>query len=196
MRICLLDTFVAVVSGLIIFPACFSFGVEPAAGPPLVFMTLPKVFMDMAGGQVWGTLFFLFMTFACFSTIIGVVENLLANCIDNFGWSRKKATVINFFIVLLGSIPCALGDSLLKGVTLLGGRNILDAEDFIVSNLLLPGGALVFCLFCATRYGWGFEKYLTETNTGSGMRMPRWVRPYFKYILPVLIFIIIVQGLI
>ncbi|MBP3465973.1 MAG: sodium-dependent transporter [Angelakisella sp.] len=195
-RICLLDTFVAVVSGLIIFPACFSFGVEPAAGPPLVFMTLPKVFMDMAGGQVWGTLFFLFMTFACFSTIIGVVENLLANCIDNFGWSRKKAAVMNFFIVLLGSIPCTLGDSLLKNVTLLGGRNILDAEDFIVSNLLLPGGALVFCLFCATRYGWGFERYLEETNTGSGMRMPRWVRPYFKYILPVLIFIIIVQGLI
>ena len=195
-RICLLDTFVAVVSGLIIFPACFSFGVEPAAGPPLVFMTLPKVFMNMAGGRLWGVLFFLFMTFACFSTIIGVVENLLANCMDNFGWSRKKATAINFFIVLIGSIPCALGDSVFKDLTLIGGRNILDSEDFLVSNLLLPGGALVFVLFCATRYGWGFEKYLAEVNTGDGMNMPRWVQPYFKYVLPVLILVIIVQGLI
>ena len=195
-RICLLDTFVAVTSGLIIFPACFSFGVEPGAGPPLVFMTLPKVFMNMAGGAVWGTLFFLFMTFACFSTIIGVVENLLAGCMDNFGWSRKKAVAVNFFIVLLGSVPCALGDSLLKGMTFIRGLGVLDSEDFIVSNLLLPGGALVFALFCCHKFGWGFEKYLEEVNTGDGMKMPHWIKPYFQFVLPVLILVIIVQGLI
>ena len=195
-RICVLDTFVAVMSGMIIFPACFSFGVEPDAGPPLIFMTLPKVFAGMSGGNFWGALFFLFMTFACFTTVIGVFENLLASCIDNFGWSRKKATLVNFVIVLLGSIPCALGDSILKGVTLIGSRGILDSEDFIVSNLLLPGGALVFTLFCTWKYGWGFEKYLAETNTGTGMKMPRWLLPYFKYVLPVLILVIIVQGLI
>ena len=195
-RICLLDTFVAVMAGMIIFPACFSFGVQPDAGPPLIFMTLPKVFANMPGGNFWGALFFLFMTFACFTTVIGVFENLLASCIDNFGWSRKKATLINFVIVLLGSIPCALGDSVLKGATLIGSRGILDSEDFIVSNLLLPGGALVFTLFCAGKYGWGFEKYLAETNTGDGPKMPRWLLPYFKYVLPVLILVIIVQGLV
>ena len=154
------------------------------------------LFAGMSGGNFWGALFFLFMTFACFTTVIGVFENLLASCIDNFGWSRKKATLVNFVIVLLGSIPCALGDSILKGVTLIGGRGILDSEDFIVSNLLLPGGALVFTLFCTWKYGWGFEKYLAETNTGTGMKMPRWLLPYFKYVLPVLILVIIVQGLI
>ena len=194
-RICLLDTFVAVASGLIIFPACFSFGVEPDAGPPLIFMTLPKVFANMTGGQLWGTLFFLFMTFACFSTVIGVFENLLANCIDNFGWSRKKATVINLVFILLASLPCALGDSLLRGVTIIGGRGVLDSEDFIVSNLLLPGGALIFALFCCTKFGWGFDKYLEEANTGDGMKMPRWLKPYFQFVLPVLILVILIQGL-
>lgn len=194
-RICCLDTFVAVMSGLIIFPACFSFGVEPGSGPPLIFMTLPKVFAGMSGGRFWGTLFFLFMTFACFTTVIGVFENLLASCIDNFGWSRKKATAINLVFMLLASLPCALGDSLLKGVTLIGGRGILDSEDFLVNNLILPGGALVFVLFCATKYGWGFEKYLAETNTGDGMKMPRWLKPYFRFVLPVMILVIIIQGL-
>ena len=195
-RICLLDTFVAVMSGMIIFPACFSFGVQPDAGPPLIFMTLPKVFAAMAGGRFWGTLFFLFMTFACFTTVIGVFENLLANCIDNFGWERKKAVLINFVIVFLGSIPCALGDSLLKGLTIIGNRGVLDSEDFIVSNLLLPGGALIFVLFCATKYGWGFDKYLEETNTGDGFKMPRWIKPYLQFVLPAMILVIIVQGLI
>ena len=194
-RICLLDTFVAVASGLIIFPACFSFGVEPDAGPPLIFITLPKVFAIMSGGQFWGMLFFLFMTFACFSTVIGVFENLLANCIDTFGWSRKKATVINLVFMLIASLPCALGDSLLKGVTIIGNRGVLDSEDFIVSNLLLPGGALIFALFCCTKFGWGFDKYLEETNTGDGMKMPRWLKPYFQFVLPVLILVILIQGL-
>ena len=195
-RICLLDTFVAVMSGMIIFPACFSFGVEPDAGPPLIFMTLPKVFANMAGGSLWGALFFLFMTFACFTTVIGVFENLLASCIDNFGWSRKKATLINFFIVLIGSIPCALGDSIFKDLKLIRGMGVLDSEDFIVSNLLLPGGALIFVLFCSHKFGWGFEKYLAETNTGDGLKMPRWLKPYFQFVLPVLILVIIVQGLV
>ena len=195
-RICLLDTFVAVMSGMIIFPACFSFGVEPDAGPPLIFMTLPKVFANMAGGSLWGALFFLFMTFACFTTVIGVFENLLASCIDNFGWSRKKATLINFFIVLIGSIPCALGDSIFKDLKLIRGMGVLDSEDFIVSNLLLPGGALIFVLFCATKFGWGFEKYLAEANTGDGLKLPRWLKPYFQFVLPVMILVIIVQGLV
>ena len=195
-RICCLDTFVAVVSGLIIFPACFSFGVEPGAGPPLIFITLPQIFVNMTGGRVWGTLFFLFMTFASFSTVIGVFENLLASCIDNFNWSRKKSTIINLVFVLIASIPCALGDSIFKDVALIGGRGILDTEDFLVSNLILPGGALVFLLFCVTRWGWGFEKYLAEANTGSGLKMPRWVKPYLQFVLPVLIFVIILQGLI
>jgi NSS family neurotransmitter:Na+ symporter len=181
---------------MIIFPACFSFGVQPDAGPPLIFMTLPKVFAGMAGGRFWGTLFFLFMTFACFTTVIGVFENLLANCIDNFGWERKKAVLINFVIVFLGSIPCALGDSLLKCLTIIGNRGVLDSEDFIVSNLLLPGGALIFVLFCATKYGWGFDKYLEETNTGDGFKMPRWIKPYLQFVLPAMILVIIVQGLI
>ena len=195
-RICCLDTFVAVVSGLIIFPACFSFGVEPDAGPPLIFMTLPKVFVNMSGGQVWGALFFLFMTFASFTTVIGVFENLLASCIDTFGWSRKKATAANLAFMLIASIPCALGDSVFKGVTLIGGRGILDSEDFLVSNLILPGGALVFVLFCAAKYGWGFDKYLAEANTGDGLKMPRILKPYFRFVLPVLILVILIQGLV
>ena len=150
----------------------------------------------MTGGRVWGTLFFLFMTFASFSTVIGVFENLLASCIDNFNWSRKKSTIINLVFVLIASIPCALGDSIFKDVALIGGRGILDTEDFLVSNLILPGGALVFLLFCVTRWGWGFEKYLAEANTGSGLKMPRWVKPYLQFVLPVLIFVIILQGLI
>ena len=196
LRICALDTCVAICSGLIIFPACFSFGVEPGAGPPLIFITLPQIFVNMTGGRVWGTLFFLFMTFASFSTVIGVFENLLASCIDNFNWSRKKSTIINLVFVLIASIPCALGDSIFKDVALIGGRGILDTEDFLVSNLILPGGALVFLLFCVTRWGWGFEKYLAEANTGSGLKMPRWVKPYLQFVLPVLIFVIILQGLI
>lgn len=194
-RICCLDTFVAVVSGLIIFPACFSFGVQPDAGPPLIFITLPKVFVNMAGGRLWGALFFLFMTFASFSTVIAVFENLLASCIDNFGWSRKKAVGINCGFILLASLPCVLGYNVWSGFRPLLGKDVLDSEDFLVSNLLLPLGSLVYLLFCVTKWGWGFEKYLEEVNTGSGLKMPRGLKPYFQFVLPVLILLILIQGL-
>lgn len=195
-RICSLDTFVALMSGLIIFPACFSFGVQPDAGPSLIFVTLPNVFINMAGGRVWGTLFFLFMTFASFSTVIAVFENLLASCIDNFGWSRKKAVVINGIFILLASLPCVLGYNLWSDLHLIGGRDVLDSEDFLVSNLLLPGGSLVYLLFCVTRWGWGFDNYLAEANAGQGLRMPKCLKYYFLIVLPILILVILVQGLI
>ena len=198
-RICCLDTFVAVTSGLIIFPACFSFDVAPDAGPSLIFITLPKVFADMAGGRIWGSMFFLFMTFASFSTVIAVFENLLASCIDNFGWSRKKSVVINCIIILLASMPCILGYNLWYFSVVLpnapGGGQILDIEDFLVSNLLLPLGSLVYLLFCVTKWGWGFDKYLEEANTGTGLRMSRAFKPYFQFVLPILILVILLQGL-
>ncbi len=194
-RICALDTFVALMAGLIIFPACFSFGVQPDSGPSLIFQTLPKVFLNMAGGRLWGTLFFLFMTFASFSTVIAVFENLMANSIDNFGWSRKKAALIGGSFILIASFPCVLGFNLWSGVTFPGGRNVLDFEDFLVSNLLLPLGSLVYLLFCVTKWGWGFDRYLAEANTGKGLKMPRWLKPYFQFVLPVLILVILVQGL-
>ena len=194
-RICCLDTFVALMSGMIIFPACFSFGVSPDAGPPLIFMTLPKVFVNMTGGRIWGTLFFLFMTFASFTTVIAVFENLLASCIDNFGWDRKKAVLINCLFILVASLPCVLGYNVWSDVRLIRGMDVLDSEDFIVSNLLLPLGSLVYLLFCTTKWGWGFDKYLEETNTGTGIKMPRAFKPYFQFILPILILVILVQGL-
>lgn len=195
-RICGLDTFVAVMSGLIIFPACFSFNVEPDAGPSLIFMTLPKVFANMAGGRLWGTLFFLFMTFASLSTVIAVFENLIASGIDNFGWGRKKSTLINGILFFFGSIPCVLGYNIWSDIKLIGGRDILDSEDFIVSNILLPTGALIYLLFCVTKWGWGFNKYIEEVNTGSGMKMSKKIKPYFQFVLPVLILIILISGLV
>lgn len=199
-RICALDTFVALMSGLIIFPACFAFGVQPDAGPPLIFITLPRVFVNMAGGRVWGALFFLFMTFASFTTVLAVFENIMASCIDCFGWTRKKATVICCLFILLASIPCVLGYNLWYFSVPLpnapSGGQILDIEDFIVSNLLLPIGSLVYLLFCVSRWGWGYDKYMEECNTGSGLRMPRAFKPYFQFVLPILIVVILVQGLI
>lgn len=195
-RICGLDTFVAVMSGLIIFPACFSFNVEPDAGPSLIFMTLPKVFANMAGGRIWGTLFFLFMSFASLSTVIAVFENLIASGIDNFGWSRKKSTIINGILFFVGSIPCVLGYNIWSDVKLIGERDILDSEDFIVSNILLPTGALIYLFFCVTKWGWGFDKYIEEVNTGSGIKMSKKIKPYFQFVLPILILIIFISGLV
>ena len=198
-RICSLDTFVALMAGLIILPACFSFGMEPNQGPSLIFMVLPKVFIHMAGGRVWGALFFLFMTFASFSTIIAVFENLQASCIDNFGWSRKKAALFNGIFMLLASMPCVLGYNLWYfELTLPNGAvgQVLDIEDFLVSNLLLPLGSLVYLLFCVTKWGWGYDRYLAETNAGKGLRMPQWLKPYFQFVLPVLILVILIQGLV
>ena len=195
-RISILDTFVALMAGLIIFPACFSYGVQPDAGPSLIFVTLPNVFVNMTGGRIWGSLFFLFMTFASFSTVIAVFENLLANCIDNFGWSRKKASLINCIFVLIASLPCVLGYNVWSNLHLIGGRDILDSEDFLVSNLLLPLGSLIFLLFCVSKWGWGFDNYLKEVNEGEGLKIPGWLKPYFKFVLPILILIILIQGII
>ncbi len=196
LRICGLDTFVALMSGLIIFPACFSYNVSPDSGPSLIFVTLPKVFAHMTGGRIWGSLFFLFMIFASFSTVTAVFENLIAGCIENFGWSRKKASVIFCVAMLVMSLPALLGYNLLKDVALIKGMDILDSEDFIVSNLLLPIGSLVFLLFCVTKWGWGFDKYMAEANTGKGIKLPRWLKPYFQFVLPVLILVILIMGLI
>ena len=194
--ICGLDTFVALMAGMIIFPACFSYGVQPDAGPSLIFVTLPNVFVNMAGGRVWGALFFLFMVFASFSTVIAVFENIISFSMDMFGIERKKASVINCVIVLVASIPCVLGYNVWSNLHLIGGRDVLDSEDFIVSNLLLPIGSLIYLLFCVTKMGWGFDKYLDECNQGTGLRFGKWLKPYFQFILPILILIIIVQGLI
>lgn len=195
-RICILDTFVALMSGVIIFPACFSYGVRPDDGTSLIFKTLPNVFLNMQGGRLWGTLFFLFMIFASFSTVLAVFENLLAFAVDTFGISRKKASVIGCIAILVLSMPCVLGFNVWGDLQLIGGRGVLDSEDFLVSNLLLPIGSIIYLLFCVSRWGWGFDHYLEEANTGAGPKLPRWLRPYFRYVLPVLIVIILVQGLI
>lgn len=194
-RICGLDTFVALMSGLIIFPACFAFNVQPDAGPSLIFITLPKVFISMTGGRLWGSLFFLFMSFASFTTVIAVFENLLANCMDNFGWSRKKATWINAGFILVASLPALLGYNVLGDVRLIRGMDILDSEDFIVSNLLLPIGSLVYLLFCVSKWGWGFDNYLAEANTGEGMKISPKLKPVFQYVIPLMIAIILLTGL-
>lgn len=196
LQIVCLDTFVAIMSGLIIFPACFAFGINPDSGPGLIFITLPTVFGNMAGGKAWGTLFFLFMMFASLSTVVAVFENIIANCMDGFGISRKKATWMNCLIVLLGSLPCALGFNVLSGFQPLGeGSTVLDLQDYIVSNLLLPVGAIWLVLFCVSKKGWGFENYLAEVNTGKGKRFsPKW-KWYLQYVLPVLILVIILLGL-
>ena len=194
-RICALDTFVAITAGLIIFPACFSFGVQPDAGPQLIFVTLPNVFVNMAGGRIWGSLFFLFMIFASFSTVVAVFQNLLASCNDMFGWELKKASIINCIFMLVASMPCVLGYNVWDALRIIGNRDVLDSEDFIVSNLLLPLGSLIYLLFCVTKWGWGFDNYLEEANTGTGLKIPKWLKPYFQFVLPVLIVIILIQGL-
>lgn len=195
-RICALDTFVAIMAGLIIFPACFSYNVEVNAGPSLIFITLPNVFINISGGRIWGSLFFLFMTFASFSTVIAVFENIMSFCMDMFGWSRNKAALINCIVILIASLPCVLGYNVWSNLHLIGGRDVLDSEDFIVSNLLLPIGSLIYLLFCVTKWGWGFEKYCEEANTGDGIKISKKLRPYFQFILPILIVFILIQGLI
>ena len=193
--ITLIDTVVALLAGLIIFPACASFGIHPGSGPRLIFVTLPNIFNSMAGGRFWGSLFFIFMSFAALSTVIAVFENIVSFATDLFGWSKKKASLVNIFVVFVFSLPCTLGFSLLSGVAPLGaGSTILDLEDFIVSNNLLPLGALVYLMFCVSRYGWGWDSFLHEANSGKGIRFPTKSLFYFKYILPVIFFIIFLQG--
>lgn len=192
-----LDTFVAIMAGLIIFPACFAFGIAADSGPGLIFITLPNVFTSMVGGQIWGSLFFLFMSFAAFSTVIAVCEHIVACCMDLFGWERRKSAIINIVAVVVLSIPCALGSSLLSWIEPFGtGTAILDLEDFIVSYLLLPLGSLTYLLFCTSKYGWGFKKFQEEANQGKGLKVPNGIRVYVSYVLPILIFAIFVKGMI
>ena len=196
LRIAVLDTFVAIVSGLIIFPACFAYGVDPGAGPELIFITLPNVFSSMPGGNLWGSLFFLFMTFASFSTIIAVFENIIACCMDKWKISRRKASVINGILLLIASLPCVLGYNVWSSFQPRGaGSAVLDLEDFIVSNLLLPAGSLIFLLFCVTRWGWGFDRYLEEANAGAGMKIPKFLKGYVTWVIPCVIVIILIMGL-
>lgn len=193
--ITVLDTFVAIVSGLIIFPACFAYGVSPGQGPSLIFVTLPNVFEAMPYGNVWGSLFFVFMSFAALSTVVAIFQNIIAYAEDSFGWGRRKSVLINIVLVTLLSLPCVLGFNLWSSFAPFGaGSNILDLEDFIVSNNLLPIGSLIYCLFCVTRYGWGFDNFLEECNTGKGLRLPRGIRIYLTYILPLVILYIFIQG--
>ncbi|MBQ8857447.1 MAG: sodium-dependent transporter [Lachnospiraceae bacterium] len=193
-NVAILDTFVALCAGMIIFPACFAYGVQPDSGPNLIFVTLPNIFNNIPMGRLWGSLFFVFMTFAAFSTIIAVFENIIACCIDLFGWARKKACVINAVIFFVCSIPCALGFNVWSGFSI-GGKGIMDLEDFAVSNLLLPIGSLVYVLFCVTRYGWGWDKFIAEANEGKGLKVAKWMRPYMTFVIPVLIFALFLMGI-
>ncbi len=201
-NVAVLDTLVAFSSGLIIFPACFTYGVEPDAGPPLIFITLPNIFKEMPGGRIWGSLFFIFMTFAAFSTVLAVFGNLISCTVDMTGWSKKKASLINCIAMLLLAMPCILGYNLwnesLKPVIepIFGqGAAVLDIEDFLVSNILLPLGSLIFVIFCVTRYGWGWKNFVAEANEGKGLKIKNWMRPYMTYVLPVLIFAIFAIGI-
>ena len=193
LSIAILDTFVALMAGLIIFPACFAYDIQPDSGPNLIFITLPNVFNAMKGGRLWGTLFFLFMSFAAFSTIIAVFENILSFAMDLTGCSRKKAVVINLIAIIVLSLPCVLGFNVLSGLKLPGG-SVLDFEDFLVSNNLLPLGSLIYLLFCTSRYGWGFRNFMKEANTGEGIKFPSWARFYVSYILPVIVLVIFFMG--
>ena len=194
-NICLLDTLVAFLAGLIIFPSCFAFGVDPGQGPGLVFITLPNIFNQMVGGRIFGVLFFVFMTFAAQSTIIDVFENIISFSMDLFGTSRKKTVLINGIAIILLSLPCVFGFNIWSGFQPMGaGSTIQDLEDFIVSNNLLPLGSMVYLLFCTSRYGWGWKNFLAEADTGKGVKFPAWARVYVSYILPLIVLFIFIMG--
>ena len=196
-NVAVLDTFVAVTSGLIIFPACFAYGVQPDAGPSLIFITLPNVFNNMPGGRIWGSLFFLFMTFAALSTVLAVFENIIACIMDMTSWGRKKTSAVVGIGIFVLSLPCVLGYNLLSGfVPFADGSAVLDLEDFIVSNILLPAGSLIFVLFCVTRYGWGWNNFVAEANEGRGLKVAKWMRPIVTVLIPIIILVILVMGLI
>ncbi len=194
-NITLLDTGVALMAGLIIFPACFSFGVDAGAGPGLIFETLPNIFAKMTGGRIWGTLFFVFLSFAALSTLIAVFENIISFAMDLLNWSRKKAVLVNIIAIIVLSIPCVLGFNLWSSFQPLGeGTGILDLEDFIVSYNLLPLGCLVYLFFCTRKKGWGFKNFQEEANTGKGIKFPNWMRVYVSYILPVIVLAVFILG--
>ena len=190
-----LDTFVAIVAGLIIFPACFSFGIQPNAGPNLLFITLPNVFNAMSGGRIWGTLFFLFMLFAAMSTVIAVFENITSCICDLTGWERKKTIRYGIVAIILLSLPCVFGFNIWSNFQPLGkGTCVLDLEDFLVSNNLLPLGSLIYLGFCTSRYGWGWDNFIAEADTGKGVGFPKWIRFYATYILPLIVLYIFLNG--
>jgi NSS family neurotransmitter:Na+ symporter len=195
-NVAVLDTFVAFVSGLIIFPACSAYNVEVSSGPSLIFITLPNIFNQMPLGRLWGSLFFIFLSFAAFSTVFAVFELIIACCCDLFGWSRKKSCIINCLLMLVLSLPCILGFNILSGIMPFGeGSSIMDLEDFAVSNIMLPLGSLIFVLFCVSRYGWGWKNFINEANTGKGIKVKNWMKVYMTYVLPVLIVVFFVIGI-
>lgn len=195
-NVAVLDTFVALCSGLIIFPACFAYGVQPDSGPSLIFKTLPNIFNNIPLGRLWGSLFFIFMSFAALSTVLAVFENIISCNMDLFGWSRKKACAINAPLMFLLSLPCVLGYNVWSHIQPLGaGSDISGLEDFLVSNIILPLGSLLFVLFCVTRYGWGWDKFVQEANEGKGLKVAKWMRGYMTFVLPVLILIIFIIGI-
>ena len=196
LNIALLDTFVAITSGLIIFPACFTFHVDQTSGPGLIFITLPNIFNHIPMGKLWGSLFFIFMSFAAFSTILAVFENIISCGMELTGWSRKKSSFINAIAIILLSVPCVLGYNLWRSdIFAVFGGAVLDFEDFLVSNLFLPLGSLVYLLFCTSRYGWGWKNFTTEANTGKGLKIQNWMRGYISYILPLIVLFIFFFGL-
>lgn len=193
--VALLDTMVAFMAGLIIFPACFAYNIEAGSGPSLIFITLPNVFNHMAGGRLWGTLFFLFMSFAALSTVIAVFQNIISFATDLTGCSIKKAVIYNLIAIILLSMPCVLGFNAWSSFQPLGaGSTILDLEDFILSNNLLPIGSMIYLVFCTSRYGWGFKNFMAEANEGQGLKFPAWARIYVSYILPLIVLGIFIQG--
>lgn len=196
-NVALLDTFVAIASGLIIFPACSAYGVDVTSGPKLLFITLPNIFNNLPLGRLWGSLFFVFMSFAALSTVLAVFECIIANTMDLWGWSRKKACLINGILLFVLSVPCCLGFNILSGFQPLGaGSTILDLEDTIVSNFILPLGSLVFILFCVTKKGWGWDNFVNEANTGKGLKIKKFMKGYMTYILPVLVMFVFIMGLV
>ncbi len=193
--ITLLDTSVALMAGFIIIPACFAYGIEPGAGPSLIFLTIPNIFAQMPAGGIWLALFFLFLTFAAFTTVVAVFENIISFDIDMFGWSRSKSVIISGILVTVLSMPCVLGYNVWSGVQLIGpGSTILDFEDFIVSNNLLPLGSLVYVLFCTRKNGWGWDNFLAEANAGEGLAFPKGLKGYMSYVLPIIIAVIYLKG--
>ncbi len=195
-NIALLDTFVAISAGLIIFPACFAYGVDVNSGPDLLFITLPNIFNNLPLGRLWGSLFFVFMSFAALSTVLAVFENIISCTMDLLGWGRKKASIANGILLFFLSMPCVLGFNLLKAVQPLGeGSTIMDIEDFAVNNVILPVGALIFVLFCVSRYGWGWDNFMEEANQGKGLKVQKWMRGYMTYVLPVILTIFIIIGI-
>lgn len=195
LSITILDTFVALMAGLIIIPACFAYGIEPDAGPSLIFITLPNIFNQMSGGRIWGSLFFLFLSFAALSTVIAVFENIISFAIDLWGWSRKKAVLVNIIAIIVLSMPCVLGYNILSGFHPLGsGTTIMDLEDFLISSNVLPLGSLVYVMFCTTRYGWGFDNFLAEADSGNGLRFPHQLRRHMTYVIPVVVVFIYLKG--